>query len=191
MGNHRRRDRSRMVYAYIWCVAITYNLGGPHSFHHIGLGCRSGSTLLYGTLATLVWAMLVFSSILAYHSTRMSLDKRSAHVSRFLSILLRRMGKFIATINAIWLVLTSMFQFSNFFDRCWCNSSVLGLQGAAYTVIDFSHFDLTGMRAAWIYGVVLAAATAFIFILSVNFLAPARVRDAGSQFLNSRKPTLK
>lgn len=147
----------------------------PNAF--LGLGCRTASNILYGIFATLVWAMLVLSSILAYHSTRISTSEslsRSARISRSLSILLRRIGKFVATVNAIWIVLSSIFQFSNVFDRCWCNSSVIGLHRKAYTIIDYSHFDLTGTKAAWISGMALAAATAFTFIFSINSLASSR-----------------
>lgn len=178
MGDHRCCNYNSLVHTYIWCVGNMCHqeiFTQPIAF--LGLGCRTASNILYGILATLIWAMLVLSSILAYHSTRISTSEilsRSARICRSLSILLRRIGKFIATVNAIWIVLSSIFQFSNVFDRCWCNSSVIGLHRKAYTIIDYSHFDLTGTKAAWISGMALAAVTAFTFILSINSLAPSR-----------------
>jgi hypothetical protein len=153
----------------------THNMIPTHRV--LGLGCRSASNILYGILATLVWAMLVVSSFLAHRSTRMTAAgtiSKSARIFGHCSILLRRLGKIIATLNAIWLVASSLFQLSNTFDQCWCNSSVLSLHGKAYNVIDFSTFDpSTGLMAGWISGVAVAAASALIFMLYVNFLVPS------------------
>ncbi|KAF8979770.1 hypothetical protein BDQ17DRAFT_1201389, partial [Cyathus striatus] len=86
------------------------------------------------------------------------------------AILLRRAGKFIASLNAVWIIASCMFQFTNFFDRCYCNSSVFGLGAAAYNVILPQMVDLVGMRVAWIGGVMLAGGTAFLFLAFVYLL---------------------
>jgi hypothetical protein len=140
----------------------------------VGIGCRTASSILYGVLATLVWAMLVVSSFLAYRSTRITAFgtvSKSARIFRYCSILLRRLGKIIAALNAIWLVVASLFQLSNVFDQCWCNSSIPSWHSKAYNIIDFSNFDPnTGLVAGWTSGVAVAAATALAFMLYVNFL---------------------
>ncbi|KAF8879118.1 hypothetical protein BD779DRAFT_1676514 [Infundibulicybe gibba] len=144
-----------------------------------GLGCRSGAYLIYGIGSTLVWAMLLLSSIFAHYSTLeppeyLGHRKRvSAQVARRISSMLRRTGKFIAACNAIWIVLSCLFQFSNVFDRCFCNSSVFGLKGKAFDILIFLGDDVASMRTAWIGGVILAAGTAVGFVVFVGlFINP-------------------
>ena len=67
-----------------------------------------------------------------------------------------------------------MFQFSNFFDRCYCDSSVLmwGTKNA-YMVLDLTTDDIHDMKGAWAGGVFLAAGAALIFVIFVNiFINP-------------------
>jgi hypothetical protein len=72
---------------------------------------------LYGAVSTLVWMMLVTSSALAHYSTY-SLEvegdpvyTRSTRIAGTLSIVFRRLGKVLATCNAVWIVLACIFQF--------------------------------------------------------------------------------
>ncbi|KAJ7768522.1 hypothetical protein B0H16DRAFT_318805 [Mycena metata] len=140
-----------------------------------GLGCRSGAYLLYGATSTLVWLMLVISSGLAHYSTQAATDiegnpvyTRATRMAGLVSILLRRVGKCFATCNALWIVLACIFQFSSFFDRCYCNSSVLGLGSFAYDVIQLVPADISTMKTAWIGGVALAGLSSILFVLFVN-----------------------
>ncbi|KDR79635.1 hypothetical protein GALMADRAFT_137429 [Galerina marginata CBS 339.88] len=144
----------------------------------IGLGCRSATYILYGVLSTVVWFMLVTSSILTHYSTNCPAQlfggdfvlALRARVARLLAIFLRRSGKVIATINAVWIVATGMIQFSSFYDRCYCNSSVFGLGIRAYDVITLLPSDIAGMRAAWIGGFVLAGGATLLFAGFVTLL---------------------
>jgi hypothetical protein len=79
--------------------------------------------------------------------------RASARVAAAMSTLLRRLAKFMAVCNAIWIVLSCIFQFSSFFDGCWCNSSVLGRgKSGAYCVIDYQQSDIKGFTSTWIGG---------------------------------------
>ncbi|KAJ3529481.1 hypothetical protein NMY22_g8980 [Coprinellus aureogranulatus] len=94
-------------------------------------------------------------------------------VASGLSITFRRLGKMIAAFNAIWIVVTCFFQFSNFYDRCYCNSSVFGRRDAAYNIIKIIAEAAANMKAAWIGGTCLAAGTAAIFIgFVVTYINP-------------------
>jgi hypothetical protein len=115
--------------------------------------------------------MLLSSSIFSHfalskpHSFKDHPDRSWPRViARRLSITLRRLGKLVAAFNAIWIVATCFFQFSNFYDRCYCNSSVFQWRDAAYNVIAITDADAGEMKSAWIGGTCLAAATAAIFI---------------------------
>ena len=118
--------------------------------------------------------MLLTSSILTHYSTNdhshpfeeyfileyfiLTLQVR---VARWLSIFLRRFGKVIAAFNAIWIVATGLFQFSRFYDRCYCDSAVMGLGKRAYIV--FVPGGVGGMRIPCVASFVLAAGAAMIF----------------------------
>jgi hypothetical protein len=115
--------------------------------------------------------MLLTSSSLTYYSTNAPTHSFQEHfilalqvwVARWLSIFLRRLGKLIAALNAVLIVATGLLQFGKFYDRCYCNSSVIGLGKHAYDVILLVPDDVVGMRTAWIGGFVLAAGATVIF----------------------------
>ncbi|KAG1748358.1 uncharacterized protein EDB91DRAFT_876367 [Suillus paluster] len=114
------------------------------------IGCRSLSYLIYGGISTLVLAMLLMSSILAHYSA--SCSKRAslaARVTLASSHWLRRMGKLLAIVNAIWVVLVCMFQYSNVYDTCFCKSSVIGRGKAAYAVIIETSAQAALLKVAW------------------------------------------
>jgi hypothetical protein len=136
-----------------------------HGWHSSGLGCRSGSYVLYGALSTICWMILVLSSFLSYYSITAVSQSTSALLARRLSIILRRIGKIAASINAIWIIVSCLFQFSNFYNRCYCNSCVISKGANAFNVISMG--DLSGMKAAWIGGAYLASGCAIVFVVFV------------------------
>ena len=117
--------------------------------------------------------MLLTSSILTYYSTNTPTGSFQGHfilalqvrVARWLSIFLRRAGKLLAGINAIWIVATGFLQFSSVYDLCYCHTDAIGLGKRAYGIIlpVLGDVDVGGMRTAWIGGFVLAAGAAMIF----------------------------
>ncbi|PPR04300.1 hypothetical protein CVT26_004055 [Gymnopilus dilepis] len=140
------------------------------------VGCRSASFIAYGVLSTLIWLMLLTSSILTYHSTKSpvrivkghTIRPISSRLARCISIFLRRTGKFLALLNSIWIVAVGLLQFGSFYDRCYCNSSVFGLGKEAYNVIIPTQGDIASMRSSWIGGFCLAGGFAVCFIVFVN-----------------------
>lgn len=115
---------------------------------------------------------MVASSILAHYSITNTPDaghcRLTTRIATVVSVMLRRLGKVAATFNTVWIVATSLFQFSNFFDRCFFNSIVFGLGDRAYGTIDLSAGNTLGMKSAWVGGVGLALGSALIFIGFVN-----------------------
>ncbi|KAJ7257832.1 hypothetical protein C8J57DRAFT_1074373 [Mycena rebaudengoi] len=141
-----------------------------------GLTCRLGSYLIYGILSALVWMMMVISSVLAHYSTfavsfkNRYMHTKSTRLAGGLSIILRRLGKILATINVIWIVLACLFQFGGFFDSCWCDSSVFYLGAkSAYNVVDISPDDVAALNVPWI-AAVLASGCAMFFMGFVNVM---------------------
>jgi hypothetical protein len=155
----------------------------------VGLGCRSGSYLVYAAASTLTWILLVTSSILTHSlayptvptSCASSANKPCSDKDepfhpgqqwpclrsfvRLLAITFRRSGKLLAAGNAIWIVLSCTLQFGNFYNRCYCNSSVTGLRGGAFDTIIPAAGDLLG---PWIGGVALACGSAAVFVGFIN-----------------------
>ncbi|KAJ7248228.1 hypothetical protein B0H12DRAFT_1123689 [Mycena haematopus] len=173
---------SRFLLAAVAALCLTWGTTGAAIIVAFftptkGLACRSGSYLIYGINSTLVWILLVTSSVLAHYSTfTVAVKGRYMHTraTRFagvLSIILRRLGKVLASINAVWVVLACLFQFSSFFDRCWCDSSVFYLgPKKAYNVIDVGPADVDALNAPWYGGVALASGCALLFMGFVNVL---------------------
>ena len=147
---------------------------------YLGLGCRSGSYLLYAAISTLVWLLLIASSILSHYVTTTSrpVSDSLPRTARLTSIGLRRIGKVLAACNAFWIVALCIFQFSNLYRRCYCDSSVL-MWGTkkAYMVLETTMNDAAGMISAWLGGLGLAIGSALIFMIFVNI------------FINPRLPT--
>lgn len=135
------------------------------------IGCRSMGYLVYGVISTLVWMMLLMSSILAHSSAadprRASL---SARVTLAFSHILRWTGKFLAILNLFLLIMACVFQYSSFYDRCFCNSSVFSRRGAAYAVIIETAAQAAQAKAAWIGALVLACTSASVFLGILNLL---------------------
>ncbi|KAF8996033.1 hypothetical protein BDQ17DRAFT_1250209 [Cyathus striatus] len=140
-----------------------------------GLSCRSGSYILYAILSTVVWMLLLVSSLLSFAHIQATKHGRSnsfrATTMGTLSIILRRAGKVIASINAVWIVVSCLFHFTNFFNRCFCNSGVLGLGNDGFAVIQATVEDIGWMKSAWIGGTVLAAGSVFTFIGFIQILS--------------------
>lgn len=134
----------------------------------LGLGCQSVSYIIYGFLSTLAWAMLLTASILTYYSTNTPPNSPRAHVilvriARWLSIFLRRLGKLVAAFNAAWIVVIGFFQFSSFYNRCFCSSNMMGSGKNAYAIISLAPDGLGDIRAAQIGGFFFSAGAAVIF----------------------------
>ncbi|KIL62891.1 hypothetical protein M378DRAFT_12537 [Amanita muscaria Koide BX008] len=133
-----------------------------------GLSCWSGSYILYGSLATIVWLLASISSIFAHiYSTSKA---PPSPVFRTLAINLRIVAKITAGLNAVWVFMFSIFQFSKTYNTCYCNASVLGLGTKAYVVLDFTAAQMTAITAFWTTGMLMAAGTACVFIVAFNIL---------------------
>ncbi|KAJ3853391.1 hypothetical protein EV368DRAFT_73497 [Lentinula lateritia] len=173
----RQRDRwghgvfGRIVVSSIMALFLQWSTAGAAMIVAIktptrGLSCLSGSFLVYASVSTVVWFLLLIASILSHFS---SFNKASSDVTATFSIIIRRVGKLLAAANALWILTACIFNFSSFFDRCYCNSSVLGIGAAkAYNVLNFTQADQFSTRTAWIGAAFLAMGSAAIYIIFIN-----------------------
>jgi hypothetical protein len=107
----------------------------------------------------------VLSSFLSYYSITAVSQSTSALLARRLSIILHCIGKIAASINAIWIIILCLFQFSNFYNQCYCISCVISKGMNAFNLISLG--NLSGMKIAWIGGVYLASGCAIVFVVFV------------------------
>ena len=136
-----------------------------------GFGCRSGSYLVYGLVATGSLYFLVLSMVLSHQAMRLYQHQRRgannatqappltwghwsvcalANATRFV-------GKFLAMANAVILLLIAIFEFCGFFDNCWCKSCYPQFKEGGFAVLFRSDSDYqTIAKGAWIGGILLA-----------------------------------
>ncbi|KAJ7212030.1 hypothetical protein GGX14DRAFT_621400 [Mycena pura] len=172
---------SRLFVASLAALALQWSTSGAsllivYFTPTVGLGCRSFAYLLYAVLATVVWATLVVSSILSHYATVFPEPSGPEFAHRFaarLAVFLRRLAKVLATLNAAWILGAFLLQFANFFDRCYCNSVVLGLGKRAHNDMFLGSSDISAMKGAWVGGIVLAVFVSSFWLAFINvFMDP-------------------
>ncbi|OAX33735.1 hypothetical protein K503DRAFT_851829 [Rhizopogon vinicolor AM-OR11-026] len=137
----------------------------------LGLGCRSLTYIIYGVVSTVIWMMLLVSSILAHYSAaysrRVSLPAR---VALALSHWLRWMAKLLAIVNSMWAVALCAIAYSNVFNTCFCNSSMFSRGKGAYNVLRETTAQVALVKATWIISLVMASVSVLFFLGLVNLL---------------------
>ena len=142
-----------------------------------GLGCRSGSYILYGIVSTAIWLTLLLSCYLAHYAkVRRRFNHRCSSfdpvtVVQGLATFLRRLSILAASCNTLWIILACVFEFSNFYSTCYCNSSVLG-RGVqrAYNLIITAGHDFGKMRAGWAGGFAFAGGCAALYLFFLSLM---------------------
>ncbi|KAF7345250.1 hypothetical protein MSAN_01901600 [Mycena sanguinolenta] len=119
----------------------------------VGLGCRSGSYLIYGVAATISWIFLVLSSFLS-HATMQRLERnpeRPAGILGALAVLMRIAGKAIAIANAGWLITSSVLEDLGTFQTCWCQTCAFQFHHSGWTPVFKGASDLRNAASGtWI-----------------------------------------
>lgn len=173
----------------------------------VGLGCRSGSHLIYGILATFSWVLLACSSLLSHatslryqeiyagtthsrtndpedpiivqellsrhdaftHSSTLDINltkhnpSKSHTTLKILTITTRLLGKSIAVINACWIVIAAIFEYTGVFSSCWCatNSTVRGNRG--WVLLFATEESLRDVaKGYWVSGVIFSFGVGFV-----------------------------
>jgi len=155
-----------------------------------GLGCRSGGYLLYGLLSTGAFFCFLFSVVMT-REAMLRVQKFEAqlcsgnpkhirakgpgflfHVCKIMSILLLLIGRVIVIANALWLVLTSLFELVGFYYNCWCESVYLVWRERAWVLLFKEGVDLAEQsRGPWAGSVTMST---LVMILSYLVFALLR-----------------
>lgn len=88
-----------------------------------------------------------------------------------LAILLRQTGKILAIANAMWLIISSLIEFSSGFSNCYCQSTYIQLQANAYVTLfpDAKSLEQKSIKPsamATLTSAVTCFITIFVFLLS-------------------------
>ncbi|KAJ7500868.1 hypothetical protein B0H11DRAFT_1855744 [Mycena galericulata] len=91
----------------------------------VGLGCRSGSYLIYGIASTASWVLLVTSALFS-HAAMQRLEKKPDRKDvgglAAMAVVIRLLGKTIAISNAAWLIASTVMEDIGTFQTCWCQT---------------------------------------------------------------------
>ncbi|KAK5117926.1 hypothetical protein LTR85_008700 [Meristemomyces frigidus] len=144
----------RILSASLWALFVQWGTTGAsimiaYLTPTVGLGCRSGSYLLYGIGGTLVWFCLLLSQLLSHEimlryqkehilnpsmDFRLRYDPKNPNTNTYerdrthsalcaAAVILRYTGKAMAIVNALWLIISSLLEFIGGFDNCWCEGN--------------------------------------------------------------------
>jgi hypothetical protein len=147
----------------------------------VGIGCRSGAILIYWITSYFVWGTLVLSAWLSdLWSVRVAreIHVKGRHLRRnsfttfsstrliaLAAVTSRILGKTLAILNAVWIVMTSLFEFTGFYTRCWCQT----VRGTSVLLfLDPSTIrDLENVKERWLG---LAMLTGFVCVFYITFI---------------------
>ncbi|KAI1846308.1 hypothetical protein JX265_010895 [Neoarthrinium moseri] len=140
-----------------------------------GLGCRSGSYVVYGAMGTVSF-MLMFASSFFSHAAM--IQHQALHVAsrdvaieeetpasfplsltlyRMCAVLTRISGRILVVCNTIWIILTSFWELIGFFNNCWCDGVSLSRGAKGYIILFKTAAEMAPAAVpAWAGGVFLS-----------------------------------
>ncbi|KAJ7441568.1 hypothetical protein FB451DRAFT_1298632 [Mycena latifolia] len=131
----------------------------------IGIGCRSGSYLIYGVAATLSWIILILSHLLS-HAAMQRLEQNPNQTPGILSGLAvgtRLFGKTLAICNAMWLIASSVMEDIGYFQTCWCQTDAYQYHQSGWTPVFKGQQDLRDVaQGIWIGGFIWSVVVCLI-----------------------------
>ena len=143
-----------------------------------GLGCRAFSFLLYGVAGTTSFLLFLASSILAHMSRP---HRGQDHVRPWVrtcqnagAVICRRLGKGIAIISAVGVLLVCFFQISGGFNNCFCTSTTFDKGRGSVVFLTINYVIGTSTLRIWIGGLAMAFSTALLFGFSMYLATPPR-----------------
>ena len=152
-------------------VAILIHLMTPPK----GFGCRTMTFTIYGTAATVAFGLLLLSSLLAHLARRQSVSEERSGLKTFagcIAMSTRCLGKFIAFMNGVGILVSCIMQFTGVYDNCFCSSTIFG--GNLNGVVSFTDEAVkgSGVHGYWIGGIFAAAVVSSIYTLVIFVATP-------------------
>jgi hypothetical protein len=173
----------RVALATILALGLQWGtVGGEVIIHYMappaGLGCRAVSFLLYAAAGTASFFLLLASSILAHmsrpHPGRTCARPWLRTCQDTGAIIFRWLGKCIAILSGMGILVVCFFQITGAFDNCFCTSTTFdkGRHSVVFQVI--SYVIGSSILRIWIGALVMAGSTATLFGFSMYLGTPPR-----------------
>ena len=173
----------RVALATALAIGLQWGTTGAGMFmyykmHPVGLGCRTTALLIYGIFGTVSFLLLLGSSTLAHlHRPRSGSIypySRLRSLQGAGAILTRRLGKTMAVVSGVGILLVSIAQPLGVFDNCWCSTRTFDRPGGYAAFMDGDFVREWGILKVWISGLVTAFATSILFGFSLYLGTPRR-----------------
>jgi len=181
---------THIIVASMMAVLIQWGTTGPailiaYLTPAKGLGCRSGGYLFYGSFATIVWFCLLASMLLSHAvmlryqevliqnpGIRFKDHNRGWALSILCgaAVITRHLGKLIAVLNAVWLILSSFFELTGVYESCWCNADLLGMGDKGWVFLFKTTEDIKqAATTPWAGGLAISTAVCVISLIIFYF----------------------
>ncbi|TQN68414.1 hypothetical protein CSHISOI_07057 [Colletotrichum shisoi] len=142
-----------------------------------GLGCRSGSYVIYGLLASASCAAMLVSAWLSHatmrgyqgglNTTGFLTSHGATRLRGAAAVTARLAGQFLLVGNTVWLLLISIFELIGFFDSCYCAGTQLskGLDHGWILLFKGADYLKSDAQAAWGTGIGMGFLTIFLAVM--------------------------
>ncbi|KAG8800182.1 hypothetical protein FRC17_006949 [Serendipita sp. 399] len=137
MAEWKRDAYSRMRWAVLCAVLLNlFTVGSAFGLDFatpsVGLGCRSGGVLIYWMASYVVMILLILAARISdawsVHEAKLRYGQIQKTILRkwlyrflgYIAVTLRLFGKMTAVLNSAWIIIHCLFEFTRFYDRCYC-----------------------------------------------------------------------
>ena len=172
----------RVAYATALALGLQWGTTGAAVLIHLntppkGMGCRAMSFTVYGAAATVAFLLLLFSSILSHLARRQNVDEKRSGLeilTGYIAALTRWLGKVIAFMNGLGILLSCIMQFAGVYDSCFCSSIIFG--GDPNGLVSFTAEDIKGSEVYiyWVGGIIMAYGASDLYSFAIYVAAPTR-----------------
>ncbi|KAK7046251.1 hypothetical protein R3P38DRAFT_3307706 [Favolaschia claudopus] len=155
----------QFIFAAVLAIILQWGSTGAAIFvayntPMVGIGCRSGSYIIYGIAATVSWLLLVASNFYS-HAVMQRLEKqptRNVGLLGALAVITRILGNTLVVLNAGWLIASTILEEIGFFQTCWCQTDSFQLGTSGWTPVFKASSDLRSVAGGvWIGGFIWSA----------------------------------
>jgi hypothetical protein len=160
----------------------------------VGLGCNSAVYLIFGVEATVSWLLLVTSAYLSdlYFNPNEagSLACVGSSILAAAAVCLRICGKTLAFINACFLLVTSILQFTDLYSSCWCSSAVMSLGTKnGWVVLFATDSEIVAVsEIPWLIGFSMSVVSMVMLFFILRFRADSKDQDRESPRFKEQPP---
>lgn len=161
----------------------------------LGIGCSSAGYLIYGVAATVSWLLLVASAYLSdlylnpnEAASFLSIDSSMLAAA---AVYLRIFGKTVAFVNAVFLFVTSILQFTDLYSSCWCSSAVISLGTKNGWVVLFATDSeiVAASEIPWLIGFSMSGVVSTLMLFFIlRFRADSEDQDEESPRIKDQPP---